>query len=85
MWKTEVHVRNHLQLLFNLIHWIGISQSSQELTDMAHLISQLTLGTLCLSPWRLELLMDHHTHLASLWFLGIKILVLTLAWQALNH
>lgn len=54
---------------------------------MANLIraSLLWGPSLCFSLWGLELVMDHYTHLASLWFPEIKILGLTLAWQTLNH
>lgn len=72
---------------FHLIHWGSVSQSDPELTDRTSLASQLALGDSLTLPSNAGVIGGSLTHLAFMWLLGIKILVLILVpyHRSLNH
>lgn len=76
MWRHEVNVGSPPPpAFFHLIDWAKVSQ----VTDMANLFRQLSLGISWLHLQRLEFQASCHSHKALIWFLEVLALFLKLA------
>lgn len=82
--RPVVDVMNHPWSFFYIIHWVRVSQSNSEVTDMTSFPKQSSLGILCLCLLRLDLqvatiLIWHHESFRD------QTLVFILVWKCFNH